>query len=227
MRKQDPQNGVGWSGDISRANVAKDEEALDAAIGAAGRAKQFNSYFMTLAARLSEATAMSKSMPLNDAIIAVSGELAGLGLPEYGSISNGCAVERMKRPGRLEFCGQRESYSWLGTHCLQKGSAWLSRSAPSRLTRRSGNSRLQTVCRNIAARPSATLNRLGNWDEVRRGELPAPDQAHPREQDVLCCPSSWPTTSIRRRPTTGASRRFRRRFGGMALPEGFEPSYQP
>ena len=84
MRKQDPQNGVGWSGDISRAYDAKDEEALDAAIGAAGRARQFNSYFMTLAARLSEATAKSKSMPLNDAIIAVSGELAGLGLPDYG-----------------------------------------------------------------------------------------------------------------------------------------------
>ena len=82
-------NGVGWSGDISRANDAKDEEALDAAIGAAGRARQFNSYFMTLVARLSEATAKSKSMPLNDAIIAVSGELAGFGLPDYKSISSG------------------------------------------------------------------------------------------------------------------------------------------
>ena len=106
MRKQDPQNGVGWSGDISRAYHAKDEEALDAAIGAAGRARHFNTYFMTLAAHLSEATAKSKSMPLSDAIIAVSGELAGFGLPDYTSISKGCAAERMKRPGLLEFCRQ-------------------------------------------------------------------------------------------------------------------------
>ena len=108
MRKLDPNNGIGWSGDLSRAYDAKDDEALDAAIAAAGRAGQFNSYFMTLVARLSEATAKSKSMPLDDAIIAVAGEISGFGLPNYAPISKGCAVERMSRPASSSHAGSSQ-----------------------------------------------------------------------------------------------------------------------
>jgi len=106
MRKQDPENGIGWYGELARAYDAKDEDALDAAIAAAGRAKQFNNYFITLVARLSEATGQSNSMPLNDAIIAVSGEIAGFGMPNYAAVSRGCAVERMQRPGLIDSCRQ-------------------------------------------------------------------------------------------------------------------------
>jgi hypothetical protein len=186
MRKQDPQNGVGWSGDISRAYEGKNEEALDAAIGAAGRARQFNSYFMTLAARLSEATAKSKSMPLNDAIIAVSGELAGFGLPNYPSISRGCAAERMKRPGLLEFCRQLAAALMAGDTLIAEGIgvAIAKRAWPID----SPQWQAATEVRRVSNYRSTTLSNLestGNWDEANAANYLRLIKAHPREQEAL------------------------------------------
>ncbi len=186
MRKQDPQNGVGWSGDISRANDSKDEEALDAAIGAAGRARQFNSYFMTLAARLSEATAKSKSMPLNDAIIAVSGELAGFGLPDYTAISKGCAAERMNRPGLLEFCRQLAPSLMAGDTLMAEmvGVAIAKRAWPVDSPQRQA----ATEARRVSKYRSTTLSNIeatGNWDEANAANYLRLIKAHPREQDAI------------------------------------------
>lgn len=104
LRQQDPENGIGWVGDIARAYDAKDDGALDEALAAVGRSKRFNSYFTTLVAQLSEATAHAGAMPLHDAVIAVTGEVAGYALPDFAPVSRGCAAERLQRPGVLASC---------------------------------------------------------------------------------------------------------------------------
>jgi hypothetical protein len=186
MRKQDPTNGIGWSGDLSRAYEAKDEEALDAAIAAAGRASQFNSYFVTLVASLSEATAKSKSMPLSDAIIAVSGEMAGFGLPDYLSISKGCAAERLQRPGLLESCRQLAASLMAGDTIIAEmiGVAIAKRAWPVDSTqwRSAVEARRVSKYRSTAL---GNLGSIGDWDEANAEEYLSLIKAHRREQDAF------------------------------------------
>lgn len=186
MRKQDPTNGIGWSGDLSRASDTKDEEALDGAIRAAGRAGQFNSYFMKLVVHLSEAIAKSKSMPLNDAIIAVAGELAGFGLPDYASVSRGCAVERLQRPGLPESCRLLAASLMAGDTIVAEliGVAIAKRAWPVD----SPQWQAATEARRVSKYRSTTLSNLestGNWDEANAASYLRLIKAHPREQDAI------------------------------------------
>ncbi len=186
MRKQDPDNGIGWSGDLSRAYDAKVEEALDAAIAAAGRARQFNSYFMKLVASLSEATAKSKSMPIDDAIIAVSGEIAGFGLPNYPAISKGCAVERMQRPGLTDSCRQLAA-SLIDSDTLiaeMTGVGIAKRAWPVD----SPQWRAATEARRVFRYRSTALGKIEStedWDEISAQKYLRLIKAHPREQDAM------------------------------------------
>ncbi len=186
MRKQDPTNAIGWSGNLSRASEVKDEDALDDAIAAAGRARQFNSYFMALVVRLSEATAKSKSMPLSDAIIAVAGELAGFGLPDYTSVSKGCAVERLQRPGLLESCRLLAASLMAGDTIIAEmiGVAIAKRVWPV------DSPQWQTAveARRVSKYRSAALSNhesTGDWDEANAADYLDLIKVHRREQDAV------------------------------------------
>lgn len=186
LRKQDPENAFGWYGDLSRAYEAQDDEALDAAIAAAGRAPQFNTYFLTLVANLSEAIAKSESMPLSDAIIAVAGEIAGFGLPSYVPGTEGCAVDRLQRPGLLDSCRQLAASLMAGDTVIAEmigvtiaKRVWQidSMQWQSAVEARRVHEYRSTALSNV----ESTLD----WDEANAADYLDLIKAHPREQDAL------------------------------------------
>jgi hypothetical protein len=104
LRELDPSNGASWMGALVRANSAKNDEARDAALAAIGHSDRVDIYWTTLVARLSRATAQTKTISLGEAEVWVIGVLAAQAIPAYGAASNACKGERLGRAEIIEVC---------------------------------------------------------------------------------------------------------------------------
>ena len=104
LRELDPSNGAGWMGALARATVAKNDEARDTALAAIGRSDRVDIYWTTLIARLSRATARTKTMSLDESEVSIIGGLAAQAIPAYGAASNACKGERLRRAEIIEVC---------------------------------------------------------------------------------------------------------------------------
>jgi hypothetical protein len=104
LRALAPDNAAGWLGDLARALDAQDDDALDAALDAIGRAPRFDIYFTTLTYRLSDAADAADAMPLNEAMLTVIGFAAGVAMPRFHPLSRACEAERFDRAGVLDAC---------------------------------------------------------------------------------------------------------------------------
>jgi hypothetical protein len=104
LRDLDPSNGAGWMGALARANSSKNDEAMDAALAAIGHSGRVDIYWTTLIARLSRATAQTKTISLKEADIVIVGVLAAQAIPAYSGVSNACKGERLQRAEINEVC---------------------------------------------------------------------------------------------------------------------------
>jgi hypothetical protein len=104
LRSLDVRNGAGWIGSLTRADKRNDEQAKSAALAAISRSERLDTYWTTLVARLSRATAKTKIVSLAEAEIFVIGILAAQAIPAYQVLSNACKGERLKRDDVVEVC---------------------------------------------------------------------------------------------------------------------------
>jgi hypothetical protein len=104
LRELDPSNGAGWMGALARANSSRNDEAMDAALAAMGHSDRVDIYWTTLIARLSRATAQTKTISLEEADLAIIGVLAAKAIPAYSGVSNACKGERLQRAEIIEAC---------------------------------------------------------------------------------------------------------------------------
>jgi hypothetical protein len=104
LRELDPSNGAGWMGALIRANSAKNAAAKDSALAAIGHSERVDIYWTTLIARLSRATAQTKTVSLWEAEVSIIGVLAAQAIPAYQAASNGCQGERLQRAEIVEIC---------------------------------------------------------------------------------------------------------------------------
>jgi hypothetical protein len=104
LRQLDPSNGAGWMGALARANSSRNDEAKDAALAAIGHSDRVDIYWTTLIARLSRATAQTKTISLEEAEVAIIGSLAAQAIPAYGAASNACKGERLRHAEIIDVC---------------------------------------------------------------------------------------------------------------------------
>jgi hypothetical protein len=104
LRELDPSNGAGWMGALARANSSRNDKAMEAALAAIGHSDRLDIYWTTLIARLSRATAQTKTISLEEADIVIIGVLAAYAIPAYGGISHACKAERLQRAEIIEDC---------------------------------------------------------------------------------------------------------------------------
>jgi hypothetical protein len=104
LRALDRSNGAGWMGALARANSSRNDEAMDAALAAIGHADRLDIYWTTLIARLSRATAQTKTISLEEADLVIIGVLAAQAIPAYSGVSNACKGERRQRAEIIEVC---------------------------------------------------------------------------------------------------------------------------
>lgn len=103
LRTLSPANAAGWLGVLTRAFAAHDDVAQDAALIAIARTERLDIYWNTLVGHLSVA-AVRAGMPPAEAMLAVSGIVAAVGIPAYAPVSNSCKGDRLERDGILEAC---------------------------------------------------------------------------------------------------------------------------
>jgi hypothetical protein len=104
LRELDPSNGAGWMGALSRANSSRNDEAMDVALAAIGHSARVDIYWTTLIARLSRATAQTKTISLEEADLVIIGVLAAQAIPAYSGVSNACNGQRLQRAEIIEVC---------------------------------------------------------------------------------------------------------------------------
>jgi hypothetical protein len=104
LRELDPSNGAGWMGALARANSSRNDEAIDAALAAMGHSDRVDIYWTTLIARLSRATAQTRTISLEEADLVIIGVLAAQAIPAYSGVSNACKGERLQRAEINEAC---------------------------------------------------------------------------------------------------------------------------
>jgi hypothetical protein len=104
LQTLDVSNGAGWMGALVRANAAKNDEAMDAALAAIGHAERVDIYWTTLIARLSRATAETKAVSLSEATTLVIGYLAAEAIPAYHVVFDACRGERLERAEVMADC---------------------------------------------------------------------------------------------------------------------------
>ncbi|MDB6046732.1 MAG: hypothetical protein JWM63_5283 [Gammaproteobacteria bacterium] len=104
LRELDPSNGAGWIGALVRANSSRNDEAKDAALAAIGHSDRVDIYWTTLSARLSRATAQTKTISLEEAEVSIIGVLAAQAIPAYGVAANACKGEQLRRAEIVEVC---------------------------------------------------------------------------------------------------------------------------
>ena len=103
LRTLSPANAAGWLGVLTRAFAAHDDAAQDAALIAIEHTERLDIYWNTLVGHLSVA-AVRAGMPPAEAMLAVSGIVAAVGIPAYAPVSNSCKGDRLQRDGILEAC---------------------------------------------------------------------------------------------------------------------------
>jgi hypothetical protein len=187
LRQLDPANGIGWFGAIGRAFEAADDAALDAALTAASHSQRVDSYYMTLTARLSAATASAGALSLPDAIGAVIGEVVSvISLPGYTAASKGCGTERLERLGLRDTCRPLSASLMAGDTFLTEmiGVAIAKRTWPVDSPEWQAASEARRVYR---YRSEALLDTydIGEWDEAKAGKYLQLVAQHPREQDLV------------------------------------------
>jgi hypothetical protein len=104
LRKLDPSNGAGWMGAFARANSSRNDEAKDAALAAISHSDRVDIYWTTLIARLSRATAQTRTISLEEAEGVTIGLLAAQAIPAYSGVSSACKGERLQRVEIIEGC---------------------------------------------------------------------------------------------------------------------------
>ena len=104
LRELDPSNGAGWMGALARAHSSRNDEATDAALLAIGHSDRVDIYWTTLIARLSRATAQTKTISLKEADLVIIGVLAAYSIPTYSGVSGACKGERLQRAEIIGAC---------------------------------------------------------------------------------------------------------------------------
>ncbi len=104
LRELEPENTIGWFGELTRAFDAGDPMSLDAALAAAGSTHRADSHFTVLTAHLGRAAMDAKVPSPQEAANAVLGELGSFGLPNHVAASKACGPERLDRGGVRDAC---------------------------------------------------------------------------------------------------------------------------
>ena len=104
LRMLDPTNGAGWLGELGRAVKAKDDGATAAALTAIAHTERVNIYWTTLIGHLSLAAARTGNISIEEAMLAVTGIVAAVGIPPYAPASHFCQGDRLQRDDIREVC---------------------------------------------------------------------------------------------------------------------------
>lgn len=112
LRSIDPGNGVGFMGDLRRAQAGNDAAATDAALRAIGNSEHVYVYFAPLVAATAPELAMAHDRAargptpkdLAQATIEMIGVIAASTLPPSQAFSFSCRGMALQREGRLEQC---------------------------------------------------------------------------------------------------------------------------
>lgn len=186
LRQLDPENGLGWFGALDRAYEGADDVALEQALADVGRSKRVDSYFSTLGAHLSEATADANALSLPEAIISVFGEISVVALPGYTAAAKGCGAERLQRPSIREACRSLSESLMAGdTHLGEMiGVAIAKRAWPADSPQWQAASEARRVYK-YRTRALRDTDWADDWDEAVSVEYLDLVAQHYREQDVL------------------------------------------
>jgi hypothetical protein len=104
LRELGPSNGAGWLRALTRAAVAKNDVARDAARAALSQSERVDFYFTTLVAGLSRAVVRTGKVSTEIAEVWVIGYLAREAIPAYQYVSSACKGERLQNFEVTETC---------------------------------------------------------------------------------------------------------------------------